>query len=559
MTFIAHPSVRIKGTEHTYNPALCQDEHCGSNAKGQHMHCPFCSVCEAYQDAVILRAHYRVKHVDKGLDFAGLKVIRCCNHCDIVGTIKGEKKFKGAHWHCYCCRNGFNRRDEAVKHYRTHFRNPHTTFQIQVTQDINSRQYYEASPEAHPKAYGGLPISIGTNIDLMSFGSLMAQGSLTTGCPVFQSNRGIETFTLHTIKDSSLSTGMQVGAEETVSVTSPCSSSSSSSLTAHQTPVLMEPDGDSSSILYDDGSSNGVGQADGTSEQAILEKHLIELQQQNHQLLQEKKETEQKLNAEILQLKEHADGTSEQAILEKHLIELQQQNHQLLQEKKETEQKLNAEILQLKEHLRNVVRENVQMSEELKRFRCCDDLERRMRKMVQTMEWQHRELLQMQMAALRKEFSQDEGNLMNAKSHIAQDPAGSPSPSRHKSSIYSENGSSNSMQVTRHSGPFALQEAMTHRQIDLGAGEVISFMGLSGSTSPDDLETMDILDDHLSKRHSQSRLHAASSPKNMHMFPQEAISKELLSPASHLCTGDKRLAGHFPGRGGKSKLQRIIS
>ncbi|XP_055792132.1 uncharacterized protein LOC129863840 [Salvelinus fontinalis] len=65
---------------------------------------------------------------------AGLIVLRCCNHCEIVGTIKGEKRFKGAHWHCYCCRNGFNRRDEAIKHYKTHFRNHHTTFQIQVTQ-----------------------------------------------------------------------------------------------------------------------------------------------------------------------------------------------------------------------------------------------------------------------------------------------------------------------------------------------------------------------------------------------------------------------------------------
>jgi len=66
--------------------------------------------------------------------FTGLKVLRCCDQCDIVGVIKGEKKFKGAHWHCYKCRNGFNRRDEAIKHYRTHFRNPQTTFQIQIAQ-----------------------------------------------------------------------------------------------------------------------------------------------------------------------------------------------------------------------------------------------------------------------------------------------------------------------------------------------------------------------------------------------------------------------------------------
>ena len=66
--------------------------------------------------------------------FAGLKILRCCNTCDIVGSIKGTKEFKGAHWHCYRCKNGFNRRDEALKHYKTHFRNPQTTFQIQICQ-----------------------------------------------------------------------------------------------------------------------------------------------------------------------------------------------------------------------------------------------------------------------------------------------------------------------------------------------------------------------------------------------------------------------------------------
>lgn len=66
--------------------------------------------------------------------FEGLKILRCCDYCDIVGAIKGEKKFKKAHWHCYKCRNGFNRRDEAIKHYKTHFRNPQTTFQIQISQ-----------------------------------------------------------------------------------------------------------------------------------------------------------------------------------------------------------------------------------------------------------------------------------------------------------------------------------------------------------------------------------------------------------------------------------------
>ncbi|RUS75421.1 hypothetical protein EGW08_016832 [Elysia chlorotica] len=136
LAFVTHPSVRIKGTENVYTPTQCMDERCP--VKAPHMHCPLCVKTDAYQDPVILKAHYRVKHVDKGIDFAGLKILRCVDQCDIIGIIKGEKRFKGAHWHCYRCRNGFNRRDEAIKHYKTHFRNPQTTFQIQITQDLNS-------------------------------------------------------------------------------------------------------------------------------------------------------------------------------------------------------------------------------------------------------------------------------------------------------------------------------------------------------------------------------------------------------------------------------------
>ena len=36
------------------------------------MHCPFCARSEFYLDPVILRAHYRVKHVDKGIDVYGM-------------------------------------------------------------------------------------------------------------------------------------------------------------------------------------------------------------------------------------------------------------------------------------------------------------------------------------------------------------------------------------------------------------------------------------------------------------------------------------------------------
>lgn len=138
-----HPSVRIRGTENNYNPVQCFDPSCAN--KNPHMHCPFCVKAESFQDPVILKAHYRVKHVDKGVEFAGLKILRCCDHCDIVGIIKGEKKFKRAHWHCYKCRNGFNRRDEAIKHYKTHFRNPQTTFQIQISQEVNQVSHLAAT------------------------------------------------------------------------------------------------------------------------------------------------------------------------------------------------------------------------------------------------------------------------------------------------------------------------------------------------------------------------------------------------------------------------------
>ena len=39
------------------------------------MHCPFCVKADHYHDPVILKAHYRVKHVDKGIEFGGLYFI----------------------------------------------------------------------------------------------------------------------------------------------------------------------------------------------------------------------------------------------------------------------------------------------------------------------------------------------------------------------------------------------------------------------------------------------------------------------------------------------------
>uniref|UniRef100_A0A8B9RGY4 Zgc:193801 n=1 Tax=Astyanax mexicanus TaxID=7994 RepID=A0A8B9RGY4_ASTMX len=339
--FVAHPSVRIRGTEHTYSPVLCQDEKCDGCEKGVHMHCPLCTAGEAYQDLIILRAHFRNKHVDKGIDFAGLKVLRCCNHCEIVGTIKGEKRFKGAHWHCYRCRNGFNRRDEAIKHYKTHFRNPHTTFQIQVTQDVNCRQYYSSSTEANVKAYSGLAVSSGGD-------ATAAVGSIVTQ-PVLTTTSDTEGTTLLTVepKEDGESNGIPLGAEEEVG-----SSQHASERT--QTLVLMDPDGHTGSLIYDEATG-------------IL--------------------TEQ-------------SGES----LEKRLLEVNQQIDTLRQEKESMEKNLRTEIKQLKEQVASLVQANVKMFEELQAYQCPDHSQQRVTKLMETLQAQHKELLQAQLASLRQEL-----------------------------------------------------------------------------------------------------------------------------------------------------------
>ena len=71
--------MRIKGTENNFEPVLCVHPKCAD--KAPHMHCPFCVKTEIYPDPVILKAHYRVKHVDKGLDFAGRQLTKYQGIC----------------------------------------------------------------------------------------------------------------------------------------------------------------------------------------------------------------------------------------------------------------------------------------------------------------------------------------------------------------------------------------------------------------------------------------------------------------------------------------------
>ncbi|XP_062890634.1 uncharacterized protein zgc:193801 isoform X6 [Mobula hypostoma] len=431
--FITHPSVRVKGTEHNYNPVLCQDEKCSASSKGSHMHCPFCSVTEAYQDPVILRAHYRVKHVDKGLDFAGLKILRCCNHCDIIGTIKGEKKFKGAHWHCYRCRNGFNRRDEAVKHYKTHFRNPHTTFQIQVTQDSR----------------------------------------LTNGISPAEDSLG------------------------------------SASTMGHQTLVLMDPDGENGELVYNDNTN------------------LI---------------TDQ--NGEAL---------DQNLLIGKQLLELHQQNQQLRVEKAENEHRLQMQVQQLKGQIAGLMEANWQMAEELKQYKCSEDVENKINQMIEQMEVQHRELLQMQLDRLRNEYSkrkhQTNGSPVSSQDSTDDCTAGTTkqalvdastlSPRSHSISLTIPTSivTSAQMMASDHEVLATSQDGIAGSGVDLSSGNVISFIEPSDNSSNGSagLTTLEIVEVHLDNESTISNIES-SSPTRVHLYPVTHVNNHMeLSTRKRVC------------------------
>jgi len=85
-----HASVRVKGAEHYYDPVWCTDVECPKHAT-PHMHCPFCARSEFYLDPVILRAHYRVKHVDKGIDVYGMYCVasmKLSNDCELLANLQ---------------------------------------------------------------------------------------------------------------------------------------------------------------------------------------------------------------------------------------------------------------------------------------------------------------------------------------------------------------------------------------------------------------------------------------------------------------------------------------
>ncbi|CAH1801018.1 unnamed protein product [Owenia fusiformis] len=291
-TFVTHPSVRMKGTENNFNILECFIASC--EFKYPHMHCPFCVKSEAYTDPVILRAHYRVKHVDKALDFAGLKILRCCESCDIVGAIKGEKKFKGAHWHCYRCKNGFNRRDEAIKHYKTHFRNPQTTFQIQVTQEVNTP--YNTSPLLGETAAATEEISVSAEDIMVSSNTIHPA---LTEAVMSQENSILNASTESLESSGPKSSDQSVAANETVT------SHAEQQQQQHQTMIIIQ--GEDGQMLPMSASDLTAINTEFDLSEILLKKGELErkvesLERRNEQLEIEKCETEQRLTLEINQL-----------------------------------------------------------------------------------------------------------------------------------------------------------------------------------------------------------------------------------------------------------------
>ncbi|XP_061189745.1 uncharacterized protein LOC133197645 [Saccostrea echinata] len=343
-TFVTHPSVRIKGTENNYNPVRCMDHRCPDNSI--HMHCPFCVKRDFYHDPVILKAHFRVKHVDKGIDFAGLKILRCCDHCDIVGIIKGEKKFKGAHWHCYKCRNGFNRRDEAIKHYKTHFRNPQTTFQIQIAQEINNPCSYQ-DDTIEPTELSIHPVLtqavMSTSLADTGYKSLLnpqtTQVSMTNGKPL----------------DGTMQ--VSVAANETVDSTD-----------APQTHIM---------IIHED---QGESEDGGSYTTQIISSEDVGIEEEKEHAV-------------------HQNSDNQLEELQQKYEKLQDSKHQMETQLKFVIENLQAEIKDLKDKLQKSKQREHDLMEQIS-----VPLDKNIENLMKQLETQHRDLLYQQLLCIKREY-----------------------------------------------------------------------------------------------------------------------------------------------------------
>ncbi|XP_067132496.1 serine-rich adhesin for platelets-like [Centruroides vittatus] len=347
---ISHPSIRVKGTENEFDPVDCNDIQC--SIKSFHMHCPFCVKTESYQDSRILKAHYHVKHVDKGIEFGGLKILRCCERCDIVGAIKEEKKFKGAHWHCFICKNGFNRRDEAIKHYKTHFRHPCTTLQIHVPQEVNKAMALEDKKGFKRDETKSAAIHI------------VSEAVITSTTPFLTSGAGVSAVILKNNEDTK-----EIFQDKEDQGTSITTTSENVSTDNQAAIVIIQED----QLAGSSGSNTSISQPINTIEDQEMEskwqlgKLVTHLQDQLDQLRADKDKMEKSLKSEVEQLKAQVQKqTTELDFLRKKKEEIQVNilSNSRLQQMISNLQKQHTEMLH--QHIQQVKQEIYQSA--LKEF-----------------------------------------------------------------------------------------------------------------------------------------------------------------------------------------------
>uniref|UniRef100_A0A1E1XFT8 Putative myosin class ii heavy chain n=1 Tax=Amblyomma aureolatum TaxID=187763 RepID=A0A1E1XFT8_9ACAR len=300
---IAHPSVRMRGSEHSFEPIECSSDKCTAQPV-PHLHCPFCTKSSVFKDPRIVKAHYRVKHVDKGLYFAGLKMLRCSATCRISGSIKGEKKFRGPHWHCYKCKNGFCRRDEAMKHFETHFKMPQTTFQINIVQDVNEGMGLQSRLDSSTVEHSECHMSSASDIS--------------------------------TDMDSNTAVAVTVDMTEESSAENPASPSTSETPTT----VMIIQEDDTRSLSSDPGCMLKTREEDLTEKNIFLQKLLTEFKQQMDNLKARHTHSENAMQLEILSLRR----------------QLEKKNTELEQLKKQQAELLSSKTPQLNSSLQKLLK-----------------------------------------------------------------------------------------------------------------------------------------------------------------------------------------------------------
>lgn len=71
----------MKGLEGGWEPVVCTNDDCEFRERVNHMHCPLCPRKVCSQDVAYMKMHFRVKHIDEGVDCEEGIVMYVCNLC----------------------------------------------------------------------------------------------------------------------------------------------------------------------------------------------------------------------------------------------------------------------------------------------------------------------------------------------------------------------------------------------------------------------------------------------------------------------------------------------